>query len=31
MFRFTRRGDEFNRESLGSFGFVPLIPNIEAR
>jgi protein-L-isoaspartate(D-aspartate) O-methyltransferase len=25
MFRFTRRGDAFDREDLGSFGFVPLV------
>jgi protein-L-isoaspartate(D-aspartate) O-methyltransferase len=25
MFRFTRRGDHFPREGLGSFGFVPLV------
>jgi protein-L-isoaspartate(D-aspartate) O-methyltransferase len=25
MYRFTRRGDEFEREDLGSFGFVPLV------
>jgi protein-L-isoaspartate(D-aspartate) O-methyltransferase len=25
MFRITRRGDDFVRDSLGSFGFVPLI------
>jgi protein-L-isoaspartate(D-aspartate) O-methyltransferase len=25
MMRFTRRGETFERESLGSFGFVPLI------
>jgi protein-L-isoaspartate(D-aspartate) O-methyltransferase len=25
MFRFTRRGDRFLRQGLGSFGFVPLV------
>jgi protein-L-isoaspartate(D-aspartate) O-methyltransferase len=25
MYRFTRRGDRFDREGLGSFGFVPLV------
>ncbi len=25
MYRFTRRGDAFEREDLGSFGFVPLV------
>lgn len=25
MFRFIRRGDRFDREGLGSFGFVPLV------
>jgi protein-L-isoaspartate(D-aspartate) O-methyltransferase len=30
MFRFTRRGDVFEREGLGSFGFVPLVTDPEA-
>jgi hypothetical protein len=25
MFRFTRRGDEWYGDKLGSFGFVPLV------
>jgi protein-L-isoaspartate O-methyltransferase len=25
LMRFTRRGEDFVREALGSFGFVPLI------
>lgn len=29
MIRFTRRGDAFERDELGSFGFVPLISNTD--
>ncbi|MCC7474478.1 MAG: protein-L-isoaspartate(D-aspartate) O-methyltransferase [Pirellulales bacterium] len=29
MYRVTRQGEHFERESLGSFGFVPLLGNIE--
>jgi protein-L-isoaspartate(D-aspartate) O-methyltransferase len=27
MLRLTRRGDQFERDNLGSFGFVPLVPD----
>jgi protein-L-isoaspartate(D-aspartate) O-methyltransferase len=29
MYRFTRKGDEYFGDKLGSFGFVPLIPSAE--
>jgi protein-L-isoaspartate(D-aspartate) O-methyltransferase len=27
MFRYIRRGEQFERDNLGSFGFVPLVPD----
>jgi hypothetical protein len=31
MIRLTRRGNDFIRDELGSFGFVPLVSDSEAR
>jgi len=31
MVRLTRRGEAFDRENLGSFGFVPLISGDEPK
>jgi hypothetical protein len=28
MIRLTRRGDDFERDNLGGFGFVPLVAGI---
>jgi hypothetical protein len=30
MYRFTRQGENWERDNLGSFGFVPLVGDREA-